>query len=85
MKKVEIYTKNWCGYCRMAKMLLDNNNIAYEEHDVTSDREKESEMRQRSGRQTVPQIFIDNEPIGGCMELAALSQSTNLCELIQSG
>lgn len=69
----------------MAKMLLDKNQVQYVEYDVTADREKETEMRERSGRQTVPQIFIANESIGGFMELAALSQTTDIGELIRAG
>ena len=84
MKLVEIYTKNWCGYCRMAKMLLDDSGIEYEEYDVTSDREKEQEMVQRSSGHTVPQIFIADEPVGGFMDLAALAQVSDLSELIRS-
>lgn len=65
MPRVEIYTKSWCGYCRFAKRLLDARGIAYREFDVTENPEFEREMRERSGRETVPQIFIDGRHIGG--------------------
>ncbi len=85
MKTVEIYTRWWCGYCRMARSLLDKQGIVFEEIDVTFDREKEAEMINRSGRRTVPQIFIQDEAIGGYTELAQLSVTTNLRDLIASG
>ena len=81
MSQIEIYTKKWCGYCSMAKMLLDKHHIKYQEYDVTSDRAKEMEMMERSGKRTVPQIFIDNQPIGGFTDLAALSMKTDLSKL----
>lgn len=75
---VEIYTKSWCGYCRMAMALLDKHDIAYTNIDVTADADKEQEMKQRSGRQTVPQIFINDTSIGGFTDLAQLSATTDL-------
>ena len=80
---VEIYTKNWCGYCRMAMALLDQHEIEYKNIDVTSDPEKEQEMIQRSGQRTVPQVFFNNESIGGFTELANLSAKTDLRELLK--
>ena len=85
MSQVEIYTKKWCGYCSMAKMLLDKHKIKYQEYDVTTDRGKEMEMMERSGRRTVPQIFIDNQSIGGFTDLAALSTKTDLSKLTNEG
>ncbi len=80
---VEIYTKNWCGYCRMAMALLDKFDIEYTNIDVTSDPAMEQEMIQRSGRRTVPQVFFNNESIGGFTELANLSAKTDLRELVK--
>jgi len=76
---VEIYTKMLCPYCHRAKRLLDIKGVDYREIDVTSSPELRAEMRQRSnGRQTVPQIFIDGEPIGGSDELVALNETGEL-------
>ena len=75
---VEIYTKFWCGYCRMAMTLLDNNNIEYVQIDVTADEQKEREMNQRSGRHTVPQIFITDISIGGFTYLVNLCATTDI-------
>lgn len=78
MAEVLIYTKNYCGYCSAAKRLLDNKGAAYDEIDVTTDRAKWSEMVDRSGGMTVPQIFISGQSIGGYSELAALDRSGKL-------
>jgi glutaredoxin 3 len=72
MPRVEIYTKHSCAFCHMAKALLARAGLRFEEHNVTSDPQKEKEMRDRSGRRTLPQIFIDGIPIGGYSELSAL-------------
>lgn len=72
-KKVEIYSSNFCGYCHRAKMLLDNKGIKFNEISVDSDSQKRQEMLSRSaGVSSVPQIFIENEHIGGCDDLYAL-------------
>jgi glutaredoxin 3 len=78
MAKVEIYTTPFCGYCARAKGLLDQKGAAYEEMDVMMDEKKRAEMRERSKRSTVPQIFINGQHIGGSDELAALEQAGKL-------
>lgn len=75
MNRVEIYAKSWCPYCHGAKNLLNEKGVDFVEYDVTEDAAKESEMRQRSGRTTVPQVFIDDEHVGGFDDLMALEQS----------
>jgi len=82
MAKVEIYTTPWCGYCARAKGLLEKKGVAYEEMDVMEDGPKRTEMRTRSKRSTVPQIFINGQHIGGSDELAALEQSGKLDPLL---
>jgi glutaredoxin 3 len=79
MKTVEIYTTPICGYCMRAKRLLDQKGVAFTEIDVMGNPEKRAEMVQRSGGgRTVPQIFIDGTPIGGCDELHALERAGKL-------
>lgn len=72
MKRIEIYTKNYCPHCRRAKELLQSKSVTFVEYDVTDDPAREEEMRQRSGRRTVPEIFINDSLIGGCDDLFAL-------------
>ena len=67
---VEIYLKTWCPYCHAALALLKRKGVAYRAIDVTSDRARESEMIERSGCHTVPEIFVDGALIGGFDDLA---------------
>ena len=78
MARIEIYTTPWCGYCARAKALLEKKGAAFEETDVMEDAVKRTEMRERSRRTTVPQIFINGQHIGGSDELVALEQAGKL-------
>ena len=79
MAKVEIYTTPICPYCARAKRLLAQKGVAFTEIDVSRDPGKRDEMLARSGgRQSVPQIFIDGEHIGGADELLALERAGKL-------
>ena len=82
MAKIEIYTTMWCGYCARAKSLLEKKGATYQEMDVMEDAVKRTEMRERSRRTTVPQIFINGHHIGGSDELAALEQAGKLDALL---
>ena len=72
MPPVTIYTRQFCGYCTAAKRLLRDKDIAFEEIDTTGAPEKRSEMIERSGRFTFPQVFIGARHVGGCDDLYAL-------------
>jgi len=78
MARVEVYTTPICPYCVRAKRLLQARGIAYEEFDVGDDPDLRDDVIRRSGRRTVPQIFIDGDPIGGFEELAELDASGEL-------
>jgi glutaredoxin 3 len=82
MARIEIYTTPFCGYCARAKGLLERKGAAYEEMDVMEDTAKRAEMRERSRRTTVPQIFINGQHIGGSDELAALEHAGKLDPLL---
>ena len=69
MKNIIVYSKSYCPYCKAAKALLGKYNLPFEEIEVSTDAEKLSEMIARSNRRTVPQIFFDNEHIGGYDDL----------------
>ena len=66
----------------MAKAILENEDLNFVEFDVTSDRDEELKMIERSGKRTVPQIFINDESIGGYTDLAHLSTTINLRDLV---
>ena len=82
MARIEIYTTPFCGHRARAKGLLDRKGAAYEEMDVMMDEKKRTEMRERSKRSTVPQIFINGQHIGGSDELSALEQAGKLDPLL---
>lgn len=82
MSDITIYTKDYCGYCAHAKALLTAKGVDFTEIDVTNDRALEAEMIERSGRRTVPQIFIDDLHIGGFDDLAALDAKGELDPLL---
>ena len=77
--KVEIYTKMYCGYCFRAKRLLDGKGVEFTEYDITLGGPKRDEMRARApGAMTVPQIFIEDQLIGGSDDLVALDRAGKL-------
>ena len=83
MAKIEIYTKATCPYCHHAKALLSEKGVSFEELPIDGNAEKREEMIQRSGRTTVPQIFIDAQHIGGCDDLYALDSRGGLDPLLR--
>ena len=84
MAKVIVYSKTQCPYCDMAKKLLASRNVAFEEVRVDLDAQKLEEMMRLSNRRTVPQIFINDQSIGGYDDLAALVKSGKLDGLLNS-
>ena len=78
MPAVTIYTKSWCPYCSAAKELLTRKNVAFTEFEITGKADLKDEMVKRSGRATVPQIFIGETHVGGCDDLYSLDQSGTL-------
>ena len=83
MQEIHIYTKDYWSYCDRAKNLLDIKGVPYIEYDVTEDPQLETLMRQRSGRRTVPQIFIGSRHVGGCDDLFALDEQGALDPLLE--
>ena len=82
MAHVVIYTTNYCPYCTGAKALFRSKNIDFEEIDVTHDPAKRDEMERLSQRWTVPQIFIDGQPIGGYDDVRELDAMGELDRLL---
>ena len=82
MPKIEVYTKFLCPYCARALKLLVGKNVAVDEYDISMGGPKRAEMIERSGRQTVPQIFINGAHVGGSDELAALERAGKLDGLL---
>lgn len=76
-----MYTTRWCGYCVRAKALLDGRGLAYEEIELDDDPDFRRRLLELTGGRTVPQILIDDEPIGGYTELWRLSKAGALDKL----
>ena len=76
--QVVIYTTRFCPYCVRAKALLDQKQVNFEEIAVDMDRTKRQEMMEKSGRHTVPQIWIGDQHVGGCDELFTLERAGRL-------
>ncbi|HPQ50501.1 MAG: glutaredoxin 3 [Alphaproteobacteria bacterium] len=83
MAKVEVYTADYCPYCVRAKQLLDVKDVDYFVIDVTTDDAARVALVEKAqGRRTVPQIFINDKPIGGFDDMKALEESGELDRLL---
>ena len=83
MKTVKIYTTPICPYCHRAKRLLDTKGVPYDEIDVSGDDQARIDLAERTGRRTVPQIFIGEYHVGGSDDLHALESEGKLDALLQ--
>lgn len=77
-----MYTTRWCPFCVMAKRLFAAKGVEAEEIPVDADPGRRNEMMSRSGRRTVPQIFIGDRHVGGFEEVAALDRQGQLDVLL---
>ena len=82
MAKIQMYTTTWCGYCVRAKTLLDSLGLEYEEIQLDDDGGFRATLHDLTGGWTVPQILIDDRPIGGYTELWRLDREGRLDELV---
>lgn len=79
---VVMYSSMWCGYCHRARSLLESKGVAFEDIVVDGKPALRKEMEARSGAHTVPQIFINERPVGGSEDLARLEASGELDRLL---
>jgi glutaredoxin 3 len=79
---VTMYTTSWCPYCSRARALLARKGVAVEDIDIEASPDRRAEMQSRSGRRTVPQIFIGDQHVGGCDDLHALEEAGKLDSLL---
>ena len=82
MASIEMYVKQWCPYCGMAKRLLEAKGCDWKEIDIEAEPARRAEMIERSGRRTVPQIFVGERHVGGFDELEALERAGQLDRLL---
>ncbi len=84
MKNVTIYTGPYCNYCDAAKRLLTRNNVQYKEINVAEVNGAKDEMiKKANGKKTIPQIFFNDEHIGGYDEVRALEKENKLKNLLK--
>ena len=81
--QVQMYVTSWCPYCERARQLLKRKGVDFEEIDVEARPEARAEMTARSGRYTVPQIFIGDKHVGGSDDLYALDAAGGLDPLLK--
>lgn len=85
MSTVQVYTTTRCPYCVAAKNLLSSLNVPFEEFNLTGKFDELDALKKRTGLRTVPQIFINEQLIGGFDELSQLNASGELQKLLTSG
>ena len=84
MKIIKMYTGPMCNFCDAAKRLFGRINLKYQEIDISSTADLREEMIKKSnGRRTIPQIFFDDQHIGGYQELRALEKENKLKDLLK--
>ena len=84
MKSVTIYTGPRCNYCEAAKRLLTRNNATYKEIDISIVEGAMDEMiKKANGKRTIPQIFFNDQHIGGYDEARALEKENKLQDLLK--
>lgn len=82
MQNVTLYSTNWCGYCMAAKRFFAGKGIPFQEIDLTGDDEGRDALHKRTGRTSVPQIFIGETHVGGYDDLRALDARGGLQPLL---
>lgn len=83
MSEVIVYSSDYCPYCSRAKHLLASKGVAFEEIKVDGKPQLRAEMTKKSGRTSVPQIWIGSKHIGGCDDLYALERAGKLDALLK--
>ncbi len=84
MPKVEIYTQPWCPYCSRAVALLQRKGVPFQEIDAPHGTAQREEATERSGKTTMPQVFIDGRHVGGCDDLMALDRAGKLDPMLSA-
>jgi glutaredoxin 3 len=84
MAKVTLYSSDYCGYCRAAKRFFEQKGIPFQEIDLSGDDAGRTALRERTGRTTVPQIFVGDVHVGGYDDLRALDSRGGLQSLLDA-
>ena len=84
MKKITIYTGPLCNYCEAAKRLFKRNNVTFDEIDIAKvDGAMDEMIKKANGKRTIPQIFFDDQHIGGYDDARALEKENKLIEMLK--
>ena len=84
MKNITMYTGPLCNFCEAAKRLLVRNNLNYKEIDIsTKDSLRDEMIKKANGKRTIPQIFFNDQHIGGYDEVRALEKENKLQDLLK--
>ena len=84
MKSVTIYTGPLCNYCEAAKRLLTRNNVDYKEINIAAvDGAMDEMISKAKGKRTIPQIFFDDQHMGGYYDVRALEKDNKLQDLLK--
>ena len=84
MPKIEVYTQPWCPFCSRALNLLTKKGATFQEINAPHGTPERADSERRSGRSTVPQIFIDGRHVGGCDDLLALDRAGKLDGMLRT-
>lgn len=84
MAKITVYSTDFCSFCTRAKALLDARGLAYEEINLERDPDGRAELVRRTGMMSFPQILVEDQLIGGFMELAEADRSGRLREMAEA-
>tara|TARA_R100001510_G_scaffold46375_1_gene43296 strand:+ start:440 stop:706 length:267 start_codon:yes stop_codon:yes gene_type:complete len=82
---VEVYTAKYCPFCEKAIVLLFKKGASFTVHDVTDNQELRADLTDRTGCSTIPQVFINNEFVGGCSDLCELDSKGELETILNGG
>jgi len=84
MKNITMYSGPLCNFCEAAKRLLLRNNLKFEEIDIsTKDGLRDEMIKKANGKRTIPQIFFDDQHVGGYQELRILEKENKLKDLLK--
>ena len=84
MKNIIMYTGPMCNFCDAAKRLFERNNLSYKEIDIsTKDGLREEMIKKSNGKRTIPQIFFDDQHVGGYVELRELEKTGKLNNILK--
>ena len=84
MPEVTVYTASFCGFCLQVTALLERRGIPYTERSVEDEPDLREKLLARSGRRTLPQVYVGERYIGGAEELRALDASGGLLQLMKT-